>query len=402
MKDQQKMLEIAALSNIPVLLQGESGAGKEVAARFIHNHGPRRDSPFVALNCSSIPKSLAESILEGSVKGAFTGAVEEKLGLVRSAEGGTLFLDEIGELPLETQSKLLRILQEKAVTPVGAAQSIPVNFRLICATNRNLKMEIADGNFRADLFFRINVFPIEIPPLRARRDFDVVASDLWREARNQAMVRIDGTDSGNHQHNLSTEEMELLKACPWPGNVRQLKNIVEQISILEQGTQITPEILYRYGIIAGQGESFAVQHISKSSSEGRHHDWENEIKWLANAVLKLRAEVDELKSIITPEHNMHATSHLQIEDQSAANTQVFQEQFTITHAPLTAPHDNSHTYDEIEEVKEDDSLNLEEMEKRNIIRALLQSHNRRKIAAQMLGISERTLYRKIKDYGIEE
>ena len=241
MKDQQKMLEIAALSNIPVLLQGESGAGKEVAARFIHNHGLRRDHPFVALNCSSIPKSLAESILEGSVKGAFTGAVDEKLGLVRSAEGGTLFLDEIGELPLETQSKLLRILQEKAVTPVGAAQSIPVNFRLICATNRNLKMEIADGNFRADLFFRINVFPIEIPPLRARRDFDVVASDLWQEAQSLATARIDGRDAGNH--NLSTEEMDLLKACPWPGNVRQLKNILQRYSVLKPYDVPLTEIL---------------------------------------------------------------------------------------------------------------------------------------------------------------
>ncbi len=243
MNDQQKMLEIASLSNIPVLLQGESGAGKEVAARFIHNHGLRRDNPFVALNCSSIPKTLAESILEGSVKGAFTGAVDEKLGLVRSAEGGTLFLDEIGELPLETQSKLLRILQEKAVTPVGAAQSIPVDFRLICATNRNLKMEIADGNFRADLFFRINVFPIEIPPLRARRDFDVVASDLWREAQGQATARIDGRDSSNQQHNLSTEEMDLLKTCPWPGNVRQLKNILQRYSVLKPYDVSLTEIL---------------------------------------------------------------------------------------------------------------------------------------------------------------
>ena len=241
MKDQQKMLEIAALSNIPVLLQGESGAGKEVAARFIHNHGLRRDRPFVALNCSSIPKSLAESILEGSVKGAFTGAVDEKLGLVRSAEGGTLFLDEIGELPLATQSKLLRILQEKAVTPVGAAQSIPVNFRLICATNRNLKMEIANGNFRADLFFRINVFPIEIPPLRARRDFDVVASDLWQEARSQTTARIDGRDSSNRD--LSPEEMDLLKACPWPGNVRQLKNILQRYSVLKPYDVSLTEIL---------------------------------------------------------------------------------------------------------------------------------------------------------------
>ena len=252
MKDQHKMLEIASLSNIPVLLQGESGAGKEVAARFIHNHGLRKEGPFVALNCSSIPKSLAESILEGSVKGAFTGAVDEKLGLVRSAEGGTLFLDEIGELPLETQSKLLRILQEKAVTPVGAAQSIPVNFRLICATNRNLKIEIADGNFRADLFYRINVFPVEIPPLRARRDFADVALDLWREAQTQVNGSdSDRRDSGSPQKNceisqsrrLSAEEMELLKACPWPGNVRQLKNVLQRYTVLKPYDVTLTEIL---------------------------------------------------------------------------------------------------------------------------------------------------------------
>ena len=244
MKDQHKMLEIASLSNIPVLLQGESGAGKEVAARFIHNHGLRKEGPFVALNCSSIPKSLAESILEGSVKGAFTGAVDEKLGLVRSAEGGTLFLDEIGELPMDTQSKLLRILQEKTVTPVGGAQSVPVNFRLICATNRNLKQEIADGNFRADLFYRINVFPVEIPPLRSRLDFADVAHDLWREARSQVSgLDSRSRDSGNKQRDLTADEMELLKACPWPGNVRQLKNVLQRYTVLKPYDVTLTEIL---------------------------------------------------------------------------------------------------------------------------------------------------------------
>lgn len=261
MKDQHKMLEIASLSNIPVLLQGESGAGKEVAARFIHNHGLRKEGPFVALNCSSIPKSLAESILEGSVRGAFTGAVDEKLGLVRSAEGGTLFLDEIGELPMDTQSKLLRILQEKTVTPVGGAQSVPVNFRLICATNRNLKQEIADGNFRADLFYRINVFPVEIPPLRSRPDFADVAHDLWREAQAQASGRDCGCrhetrsdpqgkcdrqqekNGVSQNHSLSPEELELLKACPWPGNVRQLKNVLQRYTVLKPYDVTLTEIL---------------------------------------------------------------------------------------------------------------------------------------------------------------
>jgi len=264
MKRPNEMLEIAAHSAITVLLQGESGAGKEVAARFIHNHSSRRAGPFVALNCSSIPKTLAESILEGSTKGAFTGATEEKAGLVREAEGGTLFLDEIGELPLETQSKLLRILQEKAVTPVGTAKSIPVNFRLICATNRNLKQEIAEGNFRADLFYRINVFPIEIPPLRARRDFDFVARDLWQLAQRQFNEPVsqpsgdtmqkcgDATATDNcaapqtdnrQTPQLSSEELELLKACPWPGNVRQLKNVLQRYSVLKPYDVMLSEIL---------------------------------------------------------------------------------------------------------------------------------------------------------------
>jgi two-component system response regulator FlrC len=254
MKRPNEMLEIAAHSAITVLLQGESGAGKEVAARFIHNHSSRRAGPFVALNCSSIPKTLAESILEGSAKGAFTGATEEKAGLVREAEGGTLFLDEIGELPLETQSKLLRILQEKAVTPVGTARSIPVNFRLICATNRNLKQEIAEGNFRADLFYRINVFPIEIPPLRARKDFDFVARDLWQEAQRQVGDPIsqptgdplqtcnDATDN-RAAPQLSAEELDLLKTCPWPGNVRQLKNVLQRYSVLKPYDVMLSEIL---------------------------------------------------------------------------------------------------------------------------------------------------------------
>ena len=242
MKSPNEMLEIAAHSAITVLLQGESGAGKEVAARFIHNHSSRKAGPFVALNCSSIPKALAESILEGSTRGAFTGATEEKVGLVREAEGGTLFLDEIGELPLETQSKLLRILQEKAVTPVGTAKSIPVNFRLICATNRNLKMEIAGGNFRADLFYRINVFPIEIPPLRTRRDFDHVARDLWQEAHQQATDPTHQPCNGTVPQ-LSAEELELLKACPWPGNVRQLKNVLQRYSVLKPYDVTLSEIL---------------------------------------------------------------------------------------------------------------------------------------------------------------
>ena len=156
MKKHEKLMFIAAKSNIPVLLQGESGVGKEIAARFIHEHSPRNNGPFIALNCGAIAKNLAESLLEGAKKGSFTGASCDQQGIVRAANGGTLFLDEIGEMPFDLQSKLLRILQEHSVLPLGATKSEPVDFRLVCATNRNLQNEILDGHFRKDLFFRLN------------------------------------------------------------------------------------------------------------------------------------------------------------------------------------------------------------------------------------------------------
>ena len=389
-----------ARTDLSVLVQGESGVGKEIIPRIIHDHSPRKTKRYIAINCGSIPEGTIDSELFGHEKGSYTGAIGEREGYFGAADGGTLFLDEVGELPMTTQARLLRVLETGEYLRVGSDAPRKTNVRIVAATNVDIPNAIREGRFREDLYYRLCTINIQVPPLRDRGIDYILLFKLF--AMNTA-ARYHIPEPVR----LTPEGEQTVMAYKWPGNVRQLKNVVEQISILEQGTQITPEILYRYGIIAGQGESFAVQHISKSSSEGRHHDWENEIKWLANAVLKLRAEVDELKSIISPEHNRHTSAHLQIEGQSAAGTPLFQEPLTITHAPLTAhphatPHDDSHTYDEIEEVKEDDSLNLEEMEKRNIIRALQQSHNRRKIAAQMLGISERTLYRKIKDYGIEE
>ena len=219
MNRHESMLRIAAYSDISVLLLGESGSGKEVAARFIHAHSKRAGGPFIALNCGAIAKGLAESILEGHRKGAFTGAVEEHLGVVRSAERGTLFLDEIGEMPLEMQCKLLRILQERSVMPLGCSRSIPVDFRLVCATNRNLRQEISTGHFREDLFFRLNVFPVKIPPLRDREDFEKIANDIWRE--------IGGTEE------LSSSDILLLKKEKWPGNVRQMKNVLQRYALLK-------------------------------------------------------------------------------------------------------------------------------------------------------------------------
>lgn len=271
MKQIENLFHIAANSNISVLLQGESGSGKEVAARFIHSHSKRSNGPFIALNCGAIAHNLAESILEGSRKGAFTGAVGDQLGVVRAANGGTLFLDEIGEMPLDAQCKLLRILQERSVMPLGATTNIPVDFRLICATNRNLRQEVANGRFREDLYFRLNVFPIKVPALRERTDFASLAQDLWREAvyslqeggyvgaaagpsiagnsnrpnagRNVASVSIGLAACVTLTPPLSPQEIALLGQKNWPGNVRQLKNVLQRFALLRPYGVTLGEIL---------------------------------------------------------------------------------------------------------------------------------------------------------------
>ena len=199
MNRHESLLRIAASSEISVLLLGESGSGKEVAARFIHAHSKRSEGPFIALNCGAVAKGLSESILEGHYKGAFTGATEERLGIVRSAAHGTLFLDEIGEMPLEIQCKLLRILQERSVMPLGSCTALPVDFRLVCATNRDLRSEVRAG--------------------RLREDFAHIAQEIWKEVGDRVP--------------LSTSEIKLLARKEWPGNVRQLKNVLQRYSLLK-------------------------------------------------------------------------------------------------------------------------------------------------------------------------
>ena len=229
MNRHESMLRIAASSDISVLLLGESGSGKEVAARFVHAHSKRAGGPFIALNCGAIAKGLTESILEGHRKGAFTGASEERLGVVRSAEHGTLFLDEIGEMPFETQCKLLRILQERAVMPLGSCDPQPVDFRLVCATNRDLRAEVHAGRFREDLYFRLNVFPVKIPPLREREDFAAIAQEIWKEI-------------ADHKP-LNANEIASLSKRKWPGNVRQLKNVLQRYSLLKPYDITLPKLL---------------------------------------------------------------------------------------------------------------------------------------------------------------
>lgn len=221
----------AAASNIPVLIEGESGVGKELIARAIQGESDRVGRPFITVNCGAIPENLIESILFGHEKGSFTGAVDKRIGKFQEADGGTLFLDEVGELPLEAQVKLLRALQEGEIDPVGAKRPVKVNFRLISATNRDMIQQVKDGKFREDLYYRLNVFPIFIPPLRER------VEDIPELARH--FVTRFAAEEGKRVTTISDRAMRLLQAYSWPGNVRQLENAVFRAVVLADGHELT-------------------------------------------------------------------------------------------------------------------------------------------------------------------
>jgi two-component system response regulator HydG len=233
--DVLSVAETVATSDSTVLLQGESGTGKGVIARYIHELSMRSAGPFVSINCGALPESLLESELFGHVKGSFTGAVKDKSGLFSAAEKGTFFLDEIGETTAATQVKLLRVLQHREVIPVGATEAIPIDTRLVAATNRKLDDEIARGNFRSDLYYRLNVISIEIPPLRERReDIPVLAESFLTEIAKKR---------GEDPKQLSPEAAEQLQEYAWPGNVRELENAIERAVILASNGTIYPTAL---------------------------------------------------------------------------------------------------------------------------------------------------------------
>ncbi|NEX93325.1 sigma-54 dependent transcriptional regulator [Caulobacter sp. 17J65-9] len=228
----KKLGERAAASAIPVLILGESGVGKEVIARAVHGASDRAGKPFVAVNCGALPANLVESILFGHEKGSFTGATDKHLGKFQEAHGGALFLDEVGELPLEMQVKLLRALQEREIDPVGSKRAVKVDVRIIAATNRDLSQAVAEGRFREDLYYRLNVFPIEAPALRERRE-DV-------PALVEHFVRRFNVEEGKRIAGASPETLALLCAYDWPGNVRQLENTVYRAIVLADGAFLQP------------------------------------------------------------------------------------------------------------------------------------------------------------------
>lgn len=235
MKHLLKIVEKTAIANVPVLIMGESGTGKELFARAIHQGSNRAEKPLVIVNCASIPKDLIESELFGHVKGAFTGATETRKGKFEQANGGTIFLDEIGDMPLEAQAKILRTLEQGEIQKVGSSRDILVDVRIIAATNKELSEEAQAGNFRQDLFYRLNVIAIKLPPLRDRPDdIPILAHHFLREFSDKF---------DNPVTMISPEAMEILESYNWEGNIRQLKNVIESAVLLADTPILSPELL---------------------------------------------------------------------------------------------------------------------------------------------------------------
>lgn len=369
-----------APTDLSVLIEGENGVGKETIPRIIHDFSPAKNKKYLAINCGSIPEGTIDSELFGHEKGAFTNAISEHEGYFGAADGGTLFLDEIGELPLSTQARLLRVLETGEYIRVGSNSIRKTTARIIAATNINIPNAIREGRFRQDLYYRLCRVNITMPPLREREGdavliFKKFALDMAQKYQTGEPIR------------LTPEAEDVVKSYKWPGNIRQLRNVVEQMSVLSEERSITPDVLAKFGIVPNSDSEMGITITNSRNSESQH-DYEKEIKMLAHAVLQLRNEVEELKQMIKGGEptNLPATTVPNIQ----------------TPIPQTTIPTSEMDFQAAEEVLEDDTLNINDMEKRNIIKSLQRNHYRRKEAADELGISVRTLYRKLKAYGIEE
>lgn len=385
-----------APTDLSVLITGESGVGKESFPQIIHQYSRRKHGQYIAVNCGAIPEGTIDSELFGHEKGAFTGAIGERKGYFGEANGGTIFLDEVGELPLPTQARLLRVLESGEFIKVGSSKVEKTNVRIVAATNVNLTQAIADGRFREDLYYRLNTVPIQVPPLRERGEdvillFRKFASDFAEKYRMPPIQ-------------LMEDARQTLQAYTWPGNVRQLKNITEQISILETNRDIDAAILKGYLPVPSNAQRLPALFGTKEKG------FESEREILYQVLFDMRKDVTELKKLVheimtergtTPSQTMAPTDYYTpatplVTSMPSPPSDVP----TIIHPSIkpSAPVD-----DDIQDTEEyvEESLSLDEVEKEMIRKALDKHHGKRKAAAQDLNISERTLYRKIKEYGLD-
>lgn len=378
-----RALDIAlqvAPTDLSVLIVGESGVGKEIIPRIIHDNSPRRKEKYFAINCGSIPEGTIDSELFGHEKGSFTGAIGESEGYFGTADGGTIFLDEVGELPIATQARLLRVLETGEYIRVGGQKIMKTNVRIVAATNVNMRKAISEGKFREDLYYRLNTIPIQMPPLRERGQDIPLLFRLFalQTAEKYKLPKITLTDKAKL----------LLMQYKWPGNVRQLKNITEQMSVLSEKREIDAETLSQF--IPQDPESTELATVEKAGK----HSYESERELLYKVLYELRGNVTELKQEIdvlkkqlgehgamTAQQYGHSLPHL-------ANGQMA----TVQAEDAVA-----------EEIKNEpaEPMTREEHDKKEIMEALEKANGRRREAAIALGISDRTLYRRLKQYGLD-
>jgi transcriptional regulator with PAS, ATPase and Fis domain len=380
-----------APTDMSVLITGESGSGKESFSKIIHNLSPRKHGQFIAINCGSIPEGTIDSELFGHEKGSFTGAHESRKGYFEVTNGGTIFLDEIGEMPLGTQARLLRVLENGEFIKVGSSKVQKTDVRVVAATNVDLTRKVENGKFREDLYYRLATVPILVPPLRERgRDVELLFRKFSGDFAEKYKVK---------PISLTEEAKEALLKYRFPGNIRQLKNLVDQISVLStDDKEISAEKLRSY--LPQTSTLPALYH------DGSDKDNPSEREILYKVLFDLRKDVNELKKMaleggsVASEDRFKGIEHFEAVDQMKPAA----DQVVLNVEPSHPVHDvrNGEEVQDVSHEAEDDSLSIEKKEKELIMRALRKNNNKRKYAARDLGISERTLYRKIKQYELEE
>ena len=374
-----------APTDLSVLIVGESGVGKEIIPRVIHDNSPRRREKYFAINCGSIPEGTIDSELFGHVKGSYTGAISDSLGYFGVTNKGTLFLDEVGELPLATQARLLRVLETGEYIPVGATEVKKTDVRIVAATNVNIRQAISEGRFREDLYYRLNSIPIQIPPLRERGEdivllFRLFAMQMAEKYRMERVV-------------LDEDAKQILLRYKWPGNIRQLKNITEQISILSPERKITADMLLQF--IPQDQESTELATIQK---EGGDHSFENEREVLYKILFELRKNVSDMRQ----EMGLLKKRLDEAQENPLPVSTVPVTQFTPLQPvqPIRPQFEDAVAEEYVEPEREPETLNLNELGKQMLEKALERNNGNRKKAAQELGISDRTLYRRLKQFGL--
>jgi len=384
-----------APTDMSVLITGESGSGKESFSKIIHHLSPRKHGQFIAINCGSIPEGTIDSELFGHEKGSFTGAHEARKGYFEVSNGGSIFLDEIGEMPLGTQARLLRVLENGEFIKVGSSKVQKTDVRVVAATNINLMKNVEDGKFREDLYYRLSTVPIYVPPLRERgKDIELLfrkfASDFAEKYKVKPIV-------------LTEDAKDVLLEYRFPGNIRQLKNLVEQISVLSsENKEINAERLQQY-----IPKVNTLPALYKNGSDEKDGISERDI--LYKVLFDMKKDFNDLKKIVLETFPNQSKASQLVKDHPALFEGIHDGDDRNTSEPVVlnlkpSEPTNEHVEDvhDITHEAEDDSLSIEKKEKELIIRALRKNSNKRKYAARDLGISERTLYRKIKQYDLED